>query len=691
MSKAPSFDLNRLRNIGIMAHIDAGKTTTTERILYYTGNIHKIGEVHEGTATTDYMIQEQERGITITAAAVTCFWKNHSINIIDTPGHVDFTIEVERSLRVLDGAVAVFDGVHGVEPQSETVWRQADKYKVPRIAFINKLDRIGGDFDMSVTSIRERLQATPIAIHLPIGSEDQFIGMIDLVVERAYIWEKDDGSHFETIDIPSDLKDQAAAAREAMLETLSEHDDEIMELFLAGEAVSIEKIKASLRLGTLNFKFVPVLCGSAFKNKGIQPLLDAILEYLPSPLDLPSAFGFDISDYDKTIERKRIPDEKFSSIAFKILNDPFVGQLTFVRCYSGTLKVGDTVLNPRLGKKERIQKILRMQANQREEVTELRAGDIVAVVGLKFVGTGDTLCDPQSPLAFEPLTVSEPVISVAIEPKSTADNDKLKKALERLENEDPSFKVAEDSETGQTLIKGMGELHLEIIVDRLKREFRVDANVGAPQVAYREAITNSGKFEELVDREVGSLKQYAGVTVHVEPTSEQGGLIFVNQLKSDALPQHLLGPIQTGLREGLFAGPIAGFELIGVKCTLLAVKYDRVLSEETAFRLASANLLRHACRSLSPVLMEPFMELEVSVPEEYLSSVINDMNSRKAKLKNIALRGALQVVEADAPLSAMFGYSTDLRSVSQGRANYTMKFSRYEPVSVERRKSILGY
>ena len=691
MSKAPVFDLHKLRNIGIMAHIDAGKTTTTERILYYTGKIHKIGEVHEGTATTDYMVQEQERGITITAAAVTCFWKHHSINIIDTPGHVDFTIEVERSLRVLDGAIAVFDGVHGVEPQSETVWRQADKYKVPRLAFINKLDRVGGDFAMSVESMKERLHAVPLAIHLPIGSEDQFKGMVDLVTQRAYQWHKDDGSHFEESEIPEDLKVEAALARETMLETLSEHDDEVMELFLAGEEVPVDLIKASLRKGTIHFKFVPVLCGSAFKNKGVQQLLDAVIDYLPSPLDLPDASGFDVNDPEKIVTRKRVPEEKFSSIAFKILNDAFVGQLTFVRCYSGSLKVGDTILNPRVGKKERIQKILRMQANQREEVNEMRAGDIVAVVGLKFVGTGDTLCSPDHPIAFEPLTVTEPVISVAIEPKSTADSEKLKKALERLENEDPSFRVSEDNETGQTLIKGMGELHLDIIVDRLKREFKVDANVGAPQVAYREAITSSGKFDELVDREVGSLKQFAGVTVHVEPTPEQGGLIFVNKLPSDKLPPHLLGPIQTGLKEGLFAGPIAGFEVIGVKCTLLDVKYDRMISEETAFRLASANLLRHACRALGPQLMEPSMELEISVPEEYLSGIINDMNSRKARLKTIGLRGKLQVVEADAPLSAMFGYSTDLRSISQGRGNYTMKFARYEAVGEEKRQKMLGY
>jgi len=690
MSKQ-AFDLSLLRNIGIMAHIDAGKTTTTERILYYTGKIHKIGEVHEGTATTDYMVQEQERGITITAAAVTCFWKNHSINIIDTPGHVDFTIEVERSLRVLDGAVAVFDGVHGVEPQSETVWRQADKYKVPRIAFVNKLDRTGGDFQMSVDSIRERLGAVPVPLQIPIGIEDGFKGVIDLISLKALFWDKDDGSHFESRDIPQDLMTEAELAREFMIESIAEVDDEVMELFLAGQSISDSLLKKAIRSATISFKFVPVLCGSAFKNKGVQPLLDAVIEYLPSPLDLPNAKGHDVSDQDKTIERKRTPDERFSGIAFKILNDPFVGQLTFVRCYSGVLKVGETTLNPRIGKRERIQKILRMQANQREEVAEMRAGDIVAVVGLKQVATGDTLCDPDHPIAFEPLTVGEPVISVAIEPKSTADSDKLKKALERLENEDPSFKVTEDNETGQTLIKGMGELHLEIIVDRLKREFKVEANVGAPQVAYREAITSSGKFEEVVDREIGSIKQFAGVTVHVEPSDDQGGLVFINKLAKDRLPVHLIGPIQTGLKEGMFAGPIAGFEVIGIKCTLLDVKYDRLLSEETAFRLASANLLRHAARSLAPQLMEPSMEIEVSVPESYLSGVINDLNGRKAKVKNIALRGKLQVIEADAPLSAMFGYSTDLRSITQGRANYSMKFARYEPVSDDKRQKMLGY
>jgi elongation factor G len=639
----------------------------------------------------DWMVQEQERGITITSAATTCFWHSHLINIIDTPGHVDFTIEVERSLRVLDGAVAVFDGVHGVEPQSETVWRQANKYNVPRLCFINKLDRTGASFEDSVESLVTRLEANPVRIQIPIGLEDQHQGVVDLVTMKAMYFDGEDGENVRVEDIPSELSDDAEMAREMLMEALSEIDDSIMERFLEGEEISIDDIKKAIRKGTLDRAFVPVLCGSAFKNKGVQPLLDAICDYLPSPIDIEEAVGFDPKNEEKQITKKRVPEESFSGIAFKIMSDPFVGLLTYVRVYSGKISQGDTFINTRTKKKERAQKILLMQANKREEISAAKAGDIVAFVGLKEVSTGDTISDPKSQIAYEPLTFAEPVIAVAIEPKSTGDSAKLQKALERLQAEDPSFKVTEDPETGQMLIKGMGELHLEIIVDRLKREFKVEANVGAPQVAYRETITKGGKFDDLVDREIGGNKQYAGVTVKVEPSENQSEIEVVNNLKDGTIPENLLGSIISGVKEGAVAGPIAGYEVIGVKVTIENVLYDREASEGLAFRLAAANAVRKSIRGLDPQLMEPMMDIEITVPDEYVSNVITDINSRRAKVKNIGVRGPLQLVEADVPLSNMFGYSTDLRSRSQGRANYSMKFANYEAVTEEQRKQILGY
>lgn len=685
------FDLKDIRNIGIMAHIDAGKTTTTERILFYTGKIHKIGEVHDGAATMDWMVQEQERGITITSAATTCFWHEHKINIIDTPGHVDFTIEVERSLRVLDGAVAVFDGVHGVEPQSETVWRQADKYRVPRICFINKLDRVGASFSASVKTLVDRLGANPIPVQLPIGAEDEFEGVVDLVEMKALYFRGEDGAELVLEEIPGDLSEEVEAAREALIDKLSEHNDQILEDFLEGKEIDPDVIRSTLRKIVIAGDGVAVLCGSAFKNKGVQPLLDAICSYLPSPIDLPDMVGFDPSDETKAVTRKRIPDERFSAIAFKIMSDPYVGVLTFVRVYSGQIKVGETFVNTRTNKKERIQKIMRMQANKRDEIDHVSAGDIVALVGIKEVGTGDTISEPKSKIAYEALSFAEPVIAVAIEPKSTADSAKLTKALGRLQIEDPSFRVAEDPETGQTLIKGMGELHLEIIVDRLKREFKVEANVGAPQVAYRETIQASGTFDELVDRELGGVRQFAGVKMTVAPSDEQGEIDFESHLTGDELPGHLLSAIRKGAAEGAAAGPLAGFEVIGIKISLDGVTYDRELSEETGFRLAAANAVRGAVRKLNPCLMEPMMDLEVLAPDDYISNVITDVNSRRAKVKNIGMRGDLQMLEASVPLSNMFGYSTDLRSLSQGRATYSMKFSCYEPLSEQERIKILGH
>jgi len=689
MSTTKSNDL--LRNIGIMAHIDAGKTTTTERILYYTGKIHKIGEVHEGTATMDWMVQEQERGITITSAAISCEWDKHRINIIDTPGHVDFTVEVERSLRVLDGAIAVFDGVAGVEPQSETVWRQAERYSVPRICFINKLDRVGASFENSLLSIQERLPGNQIAFQIPIGAEDGFVGVIDLVAMKAMVWDGEDlGAKFEVKDIPDELRDDADFHRDVLIEALAEYDDDLMEKFLESKPVEQNELVRVARKATVESKIIPVFCGSAFKNKGVQPLLDAVVSYLPSPNDREEVEGFDPSNEDKIVKRKCTAEEPLAALAFKIVSDPFVGQLAYVRMYSGIMKVGGTVMNTRLGKRERVAKILRMKANQRDEITEVRAGDICAVAGLKMVGTGDTLCDPKYQISLEPLTFPEPVISIAIEPKTTVDGKKLIKSLERLECEDPSFKVNYNPDTGQTLISGMGELHLEIIADRLLREFKVEANVGKPQVSYREALSKSAESTFCFQRETEKQRQFAEVSIKVEPHEGEESFIFVNGVKSSVIPGTMIPEIKKGIEEAIAAGPIAGFPLINLKATLIGGKFDEEASDEVAFKIAAASALRDAVRRANPILMEPVMKLEVLVPDDYLSNVITDINARNSRVNGIDMKAGVQCVDATAPLSQMFGYSTQLRSVTQGRGTYSMQFSHYEPAPDSVRKQMTG-
>ncbi len=685
-------ELANLRNIGIMAHIDAGKTTTTERILFYTGQIHRVGEVHEGNTTTDWMVQEQERGITITAAAVTSTWKNHQINIIDTPGHVDFTIEVERSLRVLDGAIAVFDGVSGVEPQSETVWRQADKYRVPRICFVNKMDRVGANFVKSVASIRERLAASPVPFQLPIGGEDQFSGVNDLIKMKALVWGVGDckGEVWQELPIPADLADEAAAARDFLVEQIANCDDVLAEKYLDGQLISETELKMAARRATIGFKFVPVFCGSAFKNKGVQPLLDAVIDYLPSPIELPNVEGMDVEDEEKQLTRKRTQEDYFSGLAFKIMSDPFVGQLTYVRVYSGMISVGDVVLNTRTLKRERIAKILRMQANDREELESVGAGEIVAIAGFKLIATGDSVCDHKHPIRFESVIFPEPVISIALEVKSSADTDKLQKALDRLQNEDPSFRVSFNAETGQTLLSGMGELHLEIIVDRLKREFKVECNVGKPQVSYRETISANGRVEETHRREGAGINQFAQVTIEFSPSTRDGVLTFENKVKENKLPKIYVEQVKKGLEESLLAGPIAGFPVVGVKACLIDGRFDPAIPDPNAFKVAASMALRRGLRGASPLLLEPVMALEVIAPDDYLSNVITDLNSRRAQVNNVTMRGHLQCVEANAALSEMFGYSTQLRSISQGRATFTMKFASYEQVAALTLKRITG-
>lgn len=683
MSK--KIDPKDIRNIGIMAHIDAGKTTTTERILYYTGKIHRVGEVHEGTATMDWMVQEQERGITITSAATTCYWDSHCINIIDTPGHVDFTVEVERSLRVLDGAVAVFDGVAGVEPQSETVWRQADKYNVPRLAFINKMDRVGADFDSAVESIKERLGANPVAFQIPIGEEDGFAGIVDLIKLEAVHWSSDDiDSGFSRSPLEEgDLKDQALLARDVLIETLSECDDSLMEKFLEGEEISIEEIQSSARRAVIAQLIVPVFCGSAFKNKGVQPLLDAVGLYLPSPLDLEDVIGFDSKSSDEEIVRKRVDTEPLAMLAFKIQNDPFVGHLTYVRVYSGVLKAGDAVLNPRTNKKERISKVLKMEANQRNEQSQVGAGHIVALAGLKDVATGDTLCDAKHPIVLERLDVPEPVISIAIEPKSAGDTDKMMKALDRIEKEDPTFRVLYNKETGQTLISGMGELHLDIVTDRLKREFKVSANVGQPQVSYRETILGTVKHSRLFERETEKTKQFAGVEIELFACESGAGFSFASEVNASSvgLSDECLRAIRLGCEESTQVGVLAGFPVIDVGVVLKSVQIDSDISDATSFKIAASLAVREALQSAEAVLLEPVMSLEVLVPDESLSNIMTDLNSRRARVNNVSNKGHLQQVDATSPLSEMFGYTTALRSISQGRATYSMTFSCYEQVS----------
>ena len=673
--------LSRTRNIGIMAHIDAGKTTLTERILYYTGRNYKIGEVHEGAATMDWMEQEQERGITITSAATTCVWHDHWINIIDTPGHVDFTVEVERALRVLDGAVAVFDGVAGVEPQSETVWRQADRYGVPRICFINKLDRTGADFYFDVNSIVDRLGAKPLVMQLPIGAEADFVGVVDLVEMRAHVWKGDDGKQWETTEIPDQLADRAAEYREQLLETVAETSEELLEAYLENGDLTSKEIQAGVRAGTLSNEFTPVFCGSAFKNKGVQLLLDAIVAYLPSPNDLPVTKGFKPGDEEVILERENHDANPFSALAFKIMSDPHVGKLTYFRVYSGHMSKGDTVLNTTTGKKERIGRILRMHANHREDVDDVFAGDIVAGIGFKNTTTGDTLSAPEDPIQLESMEFPAPVISVAIEPKTKSDEEKLSSSLHRLSEEDPTFLVRSDEETGQTIISGMGELHLEILVDRLLREFKVDASVGKPQVAYRETIRKGiEKVQYKHVKQSGGKGQYADVVIHLEPTGPGGGYEFIDQIKGGSVPREYIPSVDAGIEEALDQGILAGYPLVDVRAVLIDGSSHDVDSSEMAFKIAGSMVLQEAARKAGVKLLEPVMDVEVTTPEEYMGDVIGDLNSRRGKVEGMAQRGNSQVIKAQVPMSEMFGYATDLRSKTQGRATYSMQFNSYQDV-----------
>lgn len=671
--------MNRLRNIGIMAHIDAGKTTTTERILFYTGKVHKLGEVHEGNATMDWMVQEQERGITITSASTTCYWKDHQINIIDTPGHVDFTVEVERSLRVLDGAVAVFCAKGGVEPQSETVWRQADKYHVPRIAYVNKMDIMGANFYNVIDQIRERLGANPIPIQIPIGSENDFRGIVDLVAMKAYIYTNDLGTDIQVTEIPEEIRDKAEEYREKLLEAVSDQDETIMEKFLEGEEISEEEIKAVLRKACIAVKAVPVLCGSSYRNKGVQLLLDAIIDYLPSPLDIPPVKGVDPVSGEE-IERIAGDDEPFSALAFKIISDPYVGKLTYFRIYSGTLKAGSYVYNSTKNRKERIGRILRMHANHRQEVEEAMAGEIVATVGLKDTMTGDTLCDEAKPIILESMQFPEPVIHVAIEPKTKADQEKMSVSLQRLSEEDPTFRTYTDPETGQTIIAGMGELHLEIIVDRLLREFKVQANVGKPQVAYKETIRKAVKAEGKYIRQTGGRGQYGHVWLEIEPLEPGKGYEFVNKIVGGVIPKEYIPAVDAGVREAMQNGVLAGYPVVDVKVTLFDGSYHEVDSSEMAFKIAGSVAFKEAMKKADPVLLEPIMKVEVVVPEEYMGDVIGDLNSRRGHIEGVEARSNVQVIRSYVPLAEMFGYATDLRSKTQGRGTYTMQFSHYAEV-----------
>jgi len=672
--------LDKTRNIGIMAHIDAGKTTTTERILYYTGVSHRIGEVHDGTATMDWMEQEQERGITITSAATTCHWNDHRINIIDTPGHVDFTIEVERSLRVLDGAVAVFCSVGGVEPQSETVWRQADKYKVPRIAFINKMDRVGADFFRGVDMIKNRLKANPVPIQLPIGVEDSYKGVVDLVEMKAVIWDEESlGAKYHLEEIPEGMLELAREYREKMVEEIASHDDLLMEKYLGGEELSREEIKSAIRQATIDILICPVICGSAFKNKGVQNLLDAVIAYLPSPVDVPAIKGID-ADSDTEVERPATDDGPFAALAFKIMTDPFVGQLCFFRVYSGVLKSGSYIYNSTKGKKERIGRLLQMHANKREEIKEVYAGDIAAAVGLKYTTTGDTLCPEDHPVILESIEFPEPVISIAIEPKTKADQEKLGISLAKLASEDPSFRVKTDEETGQTIISGMGELHLEIIVDRLMREFKVEANVGKPQVAYRETITKKVKVEGKFVRQSGGRGQYGHVWLEVEPQEPGKGYEFVDAIKGGVVPREYIPAVDKGIREAMDTGVLAGYPVVDFKVSLIDGSYHEVDSSEMAFKIAGSMGFKEGCSKAGPVLLEPIMSVEVVVPEEYMGDVIGDLNSRRGRIMGMENRAGAQVITSMVPLAQMFGYATDLRSATQGRATYTMTFDHYEQI-----------
>ncbi len=675
------YPLSRTRNIGIMAHIDAGKTTTTERILYYTGKTYKMGEVHEGAAVMDWMEQEQERGITITSAATTCFWKDTWINIIDTPGHVDFTVEVERSLRVLDGAVAVFDAVAGVEPQTETVWRQADRYKVPRICFINKMDRIGADFYGAIESIRLRLDARPVPLQLPIGAESQFKGVVDLVEMKAHIWPDDSGEAWETVDIPAEFAQSANEWRHKLLDACAEVDEKLLEKYLEDLEISPDEIRSAIRAAVLNNVFVPVLTGAAFKNKGVQPLLDAVSLYLPSPVDLPPVVGFKPGDESQVLDRKPADNEPFSAIAFKIMSDPYVGKLTYMRVYSGHLSKGETVLNSTNGKKERVGRLLRMHANHREDIDDVFTGDIVAVVGLKLTTTGDTLTSPEHAIQLESMTFPAPVIHIAIEPKTKSDQEKLGDGLHRLAEEDPTFLVRTDEETGQTIIAGMGELHLEVLVDRLRREFKVDANVGRPQVAYRETIKKA--VSDVVYRHIkqtGGKGQFAHVVINLEPTGPGGGYEFVDQVKGGKVPKEYIPAVDDGIEAALESGVLAGYPIVDVRAILVDGSAHAVDSSEMAFKIAGSMALQEAARKAGLVLLEPVMKVEVVTPEDYMGDVIGDLNSRRGQIGDMDQRGNARVISAIVPLAEMFGYATDLRSRTQGRAAYTMHFDSYMPV-----------
>ena len=678
-------DLSKVRNIGIMAHIDAGKTTTTERILYYTGITHKIGEVHDGAATMDWMEQEQERGITITSAATTCFWNNNQINIIDTPGHVDFTVEVERSLRVLDGAVAVFDGKEGVEPQSETVWRQADKYDVPRICFVNKMDKLGADFYFTVDTIIKRLGARPLVIQLPIGAESTFEGVVDLVEMRALVWrgEVELGAKYEVEEIPADMKAKADEYRNQLLEVVAETDDALMEKFFAGEEISVAEIKAAIRKMTVKSEIYPVLCGSAFKNKGVQPMLDAVIDYLPTPLDVESVVGLDIRDETKEIIREAKSDAPFSALAFKVMSHPFFGRLTYIRVYSGKAASGDQVLNSTKDKKERIGKLFQMHANKENPVDTITAGHIYAAIGLKDTTTGDTLCDPANPVVLESMTFPEPVISVAIEPKTKGDQEKLGLAIQKLAEEDPTFRVEQDQETGQTVISGMGELHLDILVDRMRREFKVEANVGKPQVAYRETIRKVvERYDYTHKKQTGGSGQFAKIQIKLEPMEVEGDKVyeFVNSVTGGRIPREYIPSVDAGIKDAMQVGTLAGYPVVGVKATLVDGAYHDVDSSEMAFKIAGSMAYKEAARLANPVLLEPLMAVEVRTPEEYMGDVIGDLNSRRGQIQSMEDASGVKVVAALVPLSEMFGYVGDLRSKTSGRAVYSMTFDTYSEV-----------
>ncbi|PLR84781.1 elongation factor G [Bacillus canaveralius] len=676
---AREFSLDNTRNIGIMAHIDAGKTTTTERVLYYTGRIHKIGETHEGASQMDWMEQEQERGITITSAATTAQWKGHRVNIIDTPGHVDFTVEVERSLRVLDGAVAVLDAQSGVEPQTETVWRQATTYGVPRVVFVNKMDKIGADFLYSLKTLHDRLQANAAAIQLPIGAEDAFEGIIDLVEMKATFYGNDLGTEVEERDIPAEYMDQAEEYREKLIEAVAEFDEDLMEKYLGGEEISNEELKAAIRKGTVNVEFYPVICGSAFKNKGVQPMLDAVIDYLPSPLDVPAIKGT-LPDSEEVIERHSSDEEPFSALAFKVMTDPYVGKLTFFRVYSGTLSSGSYVQNSTKGKRERVGRILQMHANSREEISQVYAGDIAAAVGLKDTTTGDTLCDEKNLVILESMEFPEPVISLSIEPKSKADQDKMTTALQKLQEEDPTFRAHTDQETGQVIIAGMGELHLDILVDRMRREFKVEANVGAPQVAYRETFRSSAQVEGKFARQSGGRGQYGHVWIEFAPNEEGKGFEFENGIVGGVVPREYIPAVQAGLEDALGRGVLAGYPLVDIKARLFDGSYHDVDSSEMAFKIAASMALRNAASKCNPVILEPVMKVEVVIPEEYMGDIMGDVTSRRGRVEGMEARGNAQVVRAMVPLSEMFGYATSLRSNTQGRGTFSMHFDHYEEV-----------